>query len=305
MVLDASPSSDLDNAFPNSPDFYESDPQPSLDLSNINRDRFPKPLPILGPLFGYSESKISEIAAQRIKYYISVAGRPTTRQENEAVMFHTYKAMTISSYGNPMALGAGLWRAYRTRETFRIPFYGSMTNANGWFNGERLRILGREFVMTPLRRAGIHFCRGTMYGTLYSTLGSLFFVSYCTTVALVGEMRDPRLWDLVHAKKLEERKGTQREQVETKPVPRHPEPQRGQAGATRPVGGTRQPQDPMGQGDITAAELWKRHRKGIGAQDDASPSAGTDFFGGDMEIQGGSNTGLMSDSQMRAQDLWT
>ncbi len=56
------------------------------------------------------------------------------------------------------------------------------------------------------------------------------------------------------------------------------------------------------QGDITAAELWKRHRKGIGAEDDASPGAGTDFFGGDMESQGGSNTGLMSDSQMRAQE---
>ncbi|KAL8909518.1 MAG: hypothetical protein Q9207_000198 [Kuettlingeria erythrocarpa] len=302
MVLDASPSSDLDNAFPNSPDFYESDSQPSPDLANIDRDQLPKPLPILGPLFGYSESKMSEVAAQRIQYYTSIVGRPTTRQESEAVMFHTYKAMAISSYGNPMALGAGLWRAYRTRETYRIPFYGPMKDANGWLNGERLRIMGREFAMTPQRRAGIHIVRGTLYGSLSYILGSLFVASYSTTVAVVGEMRDPRLKALVQAKNMKERKGIQREQFETKPGPRDPELQMGQVGATRPVGGTSQPQDPTGQGNTTAAELWKRHRKSIGAQDDASPSAGTDFFGGDVESQGGSNTGLMSDSQMRAQE---
>ncbi|KAI4193710.1 MAG: hypothetical protein LQ346_003852 [Caloplaca aetnensis] len=303
MVLDASPSSDLDNAFPNSPDFYESDPQPSLNLMNIDRDQLPKPLPILGPLFGYSEPKMTEVAAQRIQYYVSMVGRPTTRQESEAVMFHTFKAMAISSYGGPIALGAGLWRAYRTRESYRIPFYGPMKDANGWFNGERLRIMGNEFPMTPSRRAGIHFIRGTLYGSLSYIVGSLFIASYSTTVAVVGEMRDPRLKALVQAKRMEERKGTQqREQVETKPGPRDPGLQMGQVGATGPVGGARQPQDPMGQGNVTAAELWKRHRKGIGAQDDASPSADTDFFGGDVDSQGGSNTGLMSDSQMRAQE---
>lgn len=302
MVLDASPSSDLDNAFPNSPDFYESDPQPSLDLMNIDRSQLPKPLPILGPLFGWSEATMAKVAAQRVQYYVKTVGRPMTRKETEALMFHTYKAMAISSYGSPIALGVGLFRAYRTRENYRIPFYGAMKTADGWFNGERLRIMGQEFVLSRWNRAGIHFVRGGLYGSISSILGSLFIASYTTTVAVVGEMRDPRLQALIQERRRAESKGPQWEKIEINKVPRDPEQQMGQAEATEQVEATRQPQDPLGQGNTSAADLWKRHRKGIGAQDDASPSAGTEFYGGDIESQAGTNTGLMSDSQMRAQE---
>ncbi|KAL8931086.1 MAG: hypothetical protein Q9208_000189 [Pyrenodesmia sp. 3 TL-2023] len=302
MVLDAIPSSDLDNAFPNSPDFYESGPQPSLDPMNIDRSQLPKPLPVLGPLFGWSEASMTNVAAQRVQYYVKTVGRPLTRKETEALIFHTYKAMAISSYGSPIALGIGLLRAYRTRENYRIPFYGALKSADGWFNGERLRIMGQELVLSGWNRAGIHIVRGGLYGGLSTILGSLFIASYTTTVAIVGEMRDPRLQALTQERKRAERKGPQWEKIEINKAPRGPEQQMGQAEATGQVGATRQPQDPLGQGNTSAADLWKRHRKDIGAQDDASPSAGTEFYGEDLETQAATNTGLMSDSQMRAQE---
>ncbi|KAL8762360.1 MAG: hypothetical protein Q9184_001622 [Pyrenodesmia sp. 2 TL-2023] len=302
MVLDASPASDLDNAFPNSPDFYESDPQPILDSMNIDRSQLPKPLPIFGPLFGWTEAKMTKVAAERVQYYVKTVGRPLTRKETEALMFHTYKAMAISSYGGPIALGAGLFRAYRTRENYRIPLYGAMKSADGWFDGERLRIMGQEFGLSRWNRAGIHLVRGGLYGSLSSILGSLFIASYSTTVAIVGEMRDPRLQALIQEGRRAERKGPQRGKIDINKAPRDPELQMGQAEATGQVEATRQPQDPLGQGNTSAADLWKRHRRGIGAQDDASPSADTDFYGGDIESQAGTNTGLMSDSQMRTQE---
>ena len=278
MVLDASSTSDAYDAFPDSPDPYGSDSLSSTSTLHIDRSQLPKPFPIVGPLFGFKESKLAELAAQRLQYYSQVLGRSATQKESEAIMFHSYRSMSIQSYGNPMVFGFGLYRAYKTRDNYRFPFYGPLKTEGGWWNGDRIRIMGTDILGGPLARYGIHFFRGSVYGLFALTFGGLFVTSYATTIAVVGELRDPRLKELQRIK-MEQRKQQ-----------------------TGDLEAMKQSKDPMGQGNTSAGDLWKRHREGIGAQDDASPSAGSEYYGEDTERIGGTNTGILSDAQMRTQE---
>ncbi|KAI4128618.1 MAG: hypothetical protein LQ338_002653 [Usnochroma carphineum] len=278
MVLEASLTSDYDDAFSDTPDPYGSDPQTSVDSMNIDRAQLPKPLPVIGPLFGFSQTSMSTAAAERIQYHSKLLGRSITRNESEALMYHSYKSIAITSYGIPIILGLGISRAYTTRDIYRLPLYGPLKTEDGFWNGERIRIMGLNVLEGPYARIGVHLFRGSVYGLLAYVSGVLFVSSYATTVAAVGELRDPRLRNL-------------QQEVIVK--------RKQQMGNTEPM---KQPRDPMGQGNTSAADLWKRHREGIEGQDDASPSAGTEYYGGDMGRIGGTNTGILSDSQMRTQE---
>lgn len=278
MVLEASSTSDSYDAFPDSSDPYGADSLSSTNPIVIDRAQLPKPLPIIGALFGFWEPRMSAWAAERIGYYTTVLGRSPTQKESEAIWYHSYKSMAIQSYGRPLAFGFGIYRAYKSRETFRFPFYGPLKTADGWWNGERLRIMGVDLIDGPLARLGVHATRGSVYGLIALGLGGLFVSSYATTVAVVGELRDPRLKDAQRAKAGQRKK------------------QKGDLEATK------QPNDPMRQGNTSAGDPWKRHRDGIGAQDDASPSAGTEDYGGDIERLDGMSTGILSDAQMRSQE---
>ncbi|KAI4140114.1 MAG: hypothetical protein L6R39_005942 [Caloplaca ligustica] len=275
MVLETSDSYD---AFPDSPDPYGFDPQPSIESMNIDRSKFPKPLPVLGALFGFTASYMSKMAAERLQYHSKLLGRTLSKPESEALLYHTYKSAAIASYGNPIAFGAGFWRAYNTRDTYRFPLVGSLKTEDGFWNGERIRLMGRDIIQGSNARMGVHILRGTFYGFLSYTIGTLFVSSYCTTVAAVGELRDPRLRDLQQEKR-------------TKKIE-----QMGDSGAARQL------KEIMGQAQTNGVDLRKRPGDGIGAQDDATPSTGTEDYGGDMERLGGTNTGIMSDGQMRRQE---
>lgn len=194
-------------------------------------------------------------------------------------MYHSYKNMAIQSYGNPTAFGFGIYRAFKTKESYRFPFYGPMKTEDGWWDGERIRIRGNDILEGPSARRLVHFWRGSAYAIIALLIGGGIVTSYATTVALVGEMRDPRLRDIQQAR-IDKAKET-RQEMEAK----------------------QQPKDPLGQGNTSAGDLWKRHRVGIGAQeDDASPSAGSGYNETDVENNGGMNTGILSDAQMRTQE---
>ncbi|KAI4183690.1 MAG: hypothetical protein L6R41_005250 [Letrouitia leprolyta] len=279
MVLETSAMSDSFDAFPDSPDPYENDSQSSAKYTSIDRSKFPKPVPIIGPLFGFTKATMSEWTEQRLRFHSSLIGRSLTPKESEAIMYHSYKNMAIQSYGNPMALGFGIYRAFKTRENYRFPFYGALKTEDGWWDGERIRIRGNDILEGPSARRLVHLWRGSAYAIVGILIGGGIVTSYATTVALVGEMRDPRLKDIQQTR-LDKSK-EKRQEVEAK----------------------QQSKDPLGQGNTSAGDLWKRHRVGIGAQDDdASPKAGSEYYGGDMEKIGDTNTGIMSDAQMRTQE---
>ncbi|KAL8752492.1 MAG: hypothetical protein Q9199_005705 [Rusavskia elegans] len=279
MVLETSSISDSYDASPDTPDPYDTSSQTSTDFSSIDLSKLPHPPPIIGPLFGYTNTYIANLATMRLQYHTEAMQRRLSQKEREAIVFHAYKSATISSIGVPIACTFGMFRAFSTRENYRFPLWGDLKKEGGWWDGSRIRIMGQTVSQGSNARSLMHGFRSTGYLAAAIFFGGLIINSYAATVAAVGELRDPRLKDItdtIYAKN-KQRKGD-------------PE-------AIKP-----QSKDPTGQGDISVSDLWKRHRKDIGGFDDASPSAGADGYGGEVERLGGSNTGIMSDAQMRVQE---
>ncbi|KAL8846503.1 MAG: hypothetical protein Q9221_008406 [Calogaya cf. arnoldii] len=281
MVLEASSISDSYDASPETPDPYETSSQLSTDLSSIDLTKLPHPLPIIGPLFGYTDTYLHDLATLRVRYHTEGIGRPLAQPEREAIFYHSYKSAKIMSIGVPFFVGSNLYRAYTTRENYRFPGYGPLKTEGGWFDGQKIRIMGQVVAEGSRAQNIVHALRYSGYGFIALFLARLVVGSYATTVAAVGELRDPRLKDY---RTMLKEKASERQQAITK--------------------GTQRKNDPTGQVDTSASDLWKRHRKDIGGFDDASPSAGSDgySYGQEVDKLGGSNTGFLSDAQMRARE---
>lgn len=278
MVLEAASMSESYDASPDTPDPYETNAQTTSLISEIERSRLPRPLPILGSLFGFNQSRIAELAGARLKLFPQLLGRDATQQERQAILYHESKGVAYVSYGMPLFCAWGLYRAYETRESYRWPLYGSSKSSDGWWNGERIRIMGRNILAGDTARMFVHANRAAAYTIWAYAIGGIFIASFAATVYTVGELRDPRLKDFNQARRAK----SKLEWGETEPMKRS--------------------KDPTGQGNTSMTDLWTRHRKDIGAMDDASPSAGSEDYGGEAERLGGGNTGLLSDAQMRTQE---
>ncbi|KAI4250925.1 MAG: hypothetical protein LQ352_005175 [Teloschistes flavicans] len=289
MVLETSSMTDSFDTIPDTPDPYDSN-TPTISTeslkSEIERFQGPRPAPIVGPLFGFTSSHRAKFFAARLELFRQTVGRNASDQERQAMLFHQSKSVRYMSYGLPITCGMGLYRAWRTRDTYRIPVYGSAISTSGWFDGKRLRIMGQTILQGDSARRFVHLSRTSIYFGYAYVLGSLLVESFAVTSMSVGELLDPRLKDYQDALKAKREVDSKRPQAQSKP------------------------RDPTGQGDTSMTELWTKHRRGIGAKDigtvddDASPSAGTeDFYGTDAESSsGGSNMGIMSDAQMRTQE---
>ena len=277
MVLEASTTSDSDSfdASPDTPDPYDS-PSPGTPQINIDIASFPKPFPVIGSLFGYDNSFAAKLIRARINQCHQRLGRPPTQEEAEALAFYACKNVSILSYGEPIMTSFGFARWWNTSAEDRFPFAGPLRKPDGWWDGNRIRIGGRELLRGRLAKSLVSITRGTAYVLLARYFGGLVVTSYAATVTGVGQLRDPRLKAVQKAitQDLEQSMAKKR--------------------------------DPTGQGPKSASELWKTHRQSIGANDDddASPSAGSEQdFDGDMNRLGGSmNMGIMSDAQMRTQE---
>ncbi|CAO1601185.1 hypothetical protein XANCAGTX0491_004849 [Xanthoria calcicola] len=279
MVLKASSISNSYDATPDTPDPYDTSSQTSTDVSSVDLSQVPHPLPIIGPLFGYTSTYVANLAAMRLQYHTATMQRRLSQQEREAIVFHTYKSAKICSIGLPIAATVGAFRAFSTRDNYRYPLWGALKKEGGWWDGSRIRIMGQTVSEGSRARVLVHSYRSAGYVAAAMLFGGLLVNSYAGTVAAVGELRDPRLKDItntIYAKNKQQRGDLEAMKTQMK--------------------------DPTGQGNASAGDLWKRHRKDIGAVDDASPSAGADGYGREVERLGGSNTGIMSDAQMRAQE---
>lgn len=95
----------------------------------------------------------------------------------------------------------GLKRAYSTRHEFRHPFAGTLKTSGGWFDGERVRIMGRELMRGSSARFFVHLLRSVNYGLVGAGFASFFSTSYASSVAVIGELQDPRLKDVMIALK--------------------------------------------------------------------------------------------------------
>lgn len=178
-----------------SPDLY-SDSESGRNLLNYGRKQIHRPMPILGPLFGYSKQRILLEITKSLESIITKQERPLTSEEVDALLYHHGKGLAIASWGMPTGFLVGLYRANATRADFRHPFTGPMKRENGWFDGERIRIMGREILRGTPARAFLHGFRTINYLLVNTCLFGLFISSYALTVQTVGEIRDPRLQNI-------------------------------------------------------------------------------------------------------------
>ncbi|KAL8706479.1 MAG: hypothetical protein Q9201_000462 [Fulgogasparrea decipioides] len=279
MVLDASSMSDSYDASPDTPDPYDTSTSTSSVTSDQERAQLPQPFPVIGPLFGYTEAYMSRLVASRLNYHAQALGRNPTQRERQAILYYSYKGLAYASYGMPVFVTLGLFRAYETREVYRWPLNGTSKTPDGWWDGERLRIMGKKVAEGSSARKIMHAGRAFAYGGFGYFLGRLFVTSFAATVVSVGELKDPRLRDFQQA------------------VRTRSKLQRGDTDALK------QSKDSTGKGNISDYELLKQEQqiveKSIGS---VSLGAGAGRYGVDAERSGGSNTGIMSDAQMQTQE---
>lgn len=198
--------------------------------------------------------------------------------------------MAISSWGPPLGVIAGVSRYYKTSEKSRFPFAGEQMKADGWWDGERIRVMGQDVAKGLRAKQLVNFGRGALYVGLGWIFGDLLVGAYAATVSAVGEIGDERLKGLVEVMRWRARM------------------EMGRTGQER---GKQALNTATGQGDKSASDLWKEHRGAIGA-DDASPNAkgwddssptAEEFTDGDEAARLGGNGLLMSDEQMQSQEI--
>jgi len=264
MVLQdaTSPPNDglVDNPFPSDNDPYSNTSSTYiLDLGNL-----PRPIPIIGSFIGYRRSQVQAGIIQALAAGQVVLQRPLTAEEIEALSHVWAKKSSIASYGTAFGLGAAAYQAYRTRATFRYPFW--TPNAEKFNPDQFFTLKG------PLARRMFHVTRAIPYLVLGKILGSIFGESWGTFYAVNQTRLDPRLKEFEEAMK---RRASQR-----LGAPRSATP--GQTADERP--------SPQGRStwpteDPRTATLARNNTKN---DDDMSPAAGneawSDSFDGSSDI---------------------
>lgn len=186
-VVNAAPTAT--DAFADDPasdrDPYATDPSSSAPASvRLNLDDFPKPVPIFGPLVGYTRAQRSKYIHDACNAASTIMKRPVTQDEAYAIAYHTTKAQRTTSYGLFLGTAAGAYRAYQTATTLRFPFYNPTPEIQ-----ERIR----ASMKTQTARMAWHSMRASLYMFGLGAVGGLVATSYGASVAAVAMQRDPRL----------------------------------------------------------------------------------------------------------------
>lgn len=192
-----------ENPPPSDDDAYSDSPQKDI----LSMEGLPKPMPIIGPLFGYNHKMMSKALQVKVIGASTVLERKLTTDELNAWAFWTAKQLSIMSYSPAVGVSAGVWRAYNTADTFRFPFYqvNLETFQKEVFPHARVAMLrgGRAVYAW-------HALRTFWYAVAGNVFASMFFASYSMSVTTMGEMSDQRLKPFVDAvrKKAQTRNGS-------------------------------------------------------------------------------------------------
>ncbi|OCL07066.1 hypothetical protein AOQ84DRAFT_66223 [Glonium stellatum] len=267
MVLDDATASASDS-FADDPYPSDNDPYSATTSSNrqntitIDMASLPHPVPIIGPLIGYSEQSIANGIRENLSAVQRTIRRPLTQEEAPVIAYFFAKAKATSSYGAAIGMIGGAAVCYRTADTFQFPFWKpnpEKFNSNVFFTlrGQRAR-------------AAWHIARFWPYVILGQLIGTLFASNYGMAVAAVDMQRDKRL-----ANFNEDMKKAVRGIRGNSPLP----------GGQAPT-----PDQDRSRG------LWPS--RNTTNDDDMSPTAGSDSWSGSADAN--TDTGAISDSQRRA-----
>jgi hypothetical protein len=117
--LNAAQDSFSDNPYPSENDPYaSSSPGPSFDASS-----FTHPIPIFGPLLGYSAASTRFKTEASLKFAELRIQRQLTSDESQALAGHLYYLEASKSYYHFVGIGFGTLRWYKTMHTNRYPMY--------------------------------------------------------------------------------------------------------------------------------------------------------------------------------------
>lgn len=195
MVLENSSSPTSDEVFTDEPSFHSdlrdgSGSDQSALRYYIDIAKLPKLFPIIGPLFGYDKKFQQEIQF-KLMFTSKELGRPLNQNEVDAFAFWLAKRQAIASWGHPIGIAGGAWRAYNTIEEFRFPFWKTNRasfniNTFGPLKGPPAVILW-------------HSLRVFAYGLTGDFVGRILFGSYAVSSAAVGAASDPRLKECMNS----------------------------------------------------------------------------------------------------------
>jgi hypothetical protein len=266
MVLDdataSAPDSFADDPYPSDNDLYSTKPSSNgRNTLTIDMGSLPHPMPIIGPLIGYSEQSIANGIRENLSALQHTLKRPLTQEEAPVLAYYFAKAKATASYGAVLGMLGGAARCYQTADIFRFPFWRPKPekfdpNVFLAFKGQRARLAW-------------HVARFWPYVILGQLIGTLLGSNYGMTVAAVGMQRDKRLTNFN-----EDMKKAIRGMRGNSPLPggRTPAPTQDHSSSPWPSRNT--------------------------TDDDMSPTAGNDSWSGSAD--GSTDTGAISDSQRRA-----
>ncbi len=263
---------------------------PPIDFSNL-----PRPLPLLGPLTGYTPSNVTLTIQKRLELISQTISRPLTPDETAAIAYFSARGASIASWGPSLGIGIGAYRTWATRNEFRWPLYGKLISdeiGTGFWDGEKMRVNGKE-ILAGVSREGkanlLHGARGMAYVSMGLLVVPLVVSSYGAAVTTASELRDPRLRDVV--KGLRAAALAERDERVAKI--------KGQRGET-----TASPNATGQRGDVWRERRERREKMGGRGEsegevgDDMSPTGGAMLDYGIDGEQG--ESGVMSDSQMQS-----
>ncbi|KAF2018614.1 hypothetical protein BU24DRAFT_418132 [Aaosphaeria arxii CBS 175.79] len=105
----------------NSDDSYSQYASPSG--RRFDSSQLPRPIPLIAPLVGSSETVVRIKTEQTIKFAEQKVHRSLTQPEAQALAFHLYQLEKNKSYFAVAGVAAGSYRWYTTMADFRYPFY--------------------------------------------------------------------------------------------------------------------------------------------------------------------------------------
>lgn len=117
------------DSFTEPPNPSDSDPYASPSSSRpASGERFdasnmPSPIPVLGPLIGFSSRALRFKAETTLSFAEKKLGRTLQPEEAQALAFHIYKLEKSKSYYAAAGAAGGAYRWYATMATYQYPFY--------------------------------------------------------------------------------------------------------------------------------------------------------------------------------------
>lgn len=190
------PKDSLDDSAPTSDDDpYSSTSSPirgrpsrptKLVTDGIDFQSLPKPIPILGALLGYNQKHLIRAMDKQAMKFAQILPRPPTQEESNAIAYWTARQISIFSYGTPIGVAGGAWRAWNTNSQFRFPWY--RPSPSMFFEHEFFGILkGNRAVLAW------HALRYLAYGFVGASISQVFLLPYALVSTAVGEVTDPRM----------------------------------------------------------------------------------------------------------------